>query len=220
MEYPWSPRGEAASRYSTPIRWPSRCPRGGAAHHLRWSDQRGIPRARRARGPGRADHGGLSPRRRGRACERRRRAPHHRSLRPQLRAARCDSPSRGQGLRLADSGRGGVEPDGGRRPGARHPLPPERGGSVDGRLLPHGGRHRRPRRPRPLQGGSGLPRSLLPLLGAGGRFQRDRDARRAGAARGRAAPARRHSLRDEDWGNVERIAGEVGVDLEALRDGT
>ena len=27
-------------------------------------------------------------------------------------------------------------------------------------------------------------------------------------------------LRDEDWGNVERIAGEVGVDLEALRDGT
>ena len=24
-------------------------------------------------------------------------------------------------------------------------------------------------------------------------------------------------LRDEDWGNVERIAGEVGVDLEALR---
>lgn len=27
-------------------------------------------------------------------------------------------------------------------------------------------------------------------------------------------------LRDEDWGNVARIAGEVGVDLEALRDGT
>ena len=27
-------------------------------------------------------------------------------------------------------------------------------------------------------------------------------------------------LRDEDWGNVERIAGEVGVDLEALRGGT
>ena len=27
-------------------------------------------------------------------------------------------------------------------------------------------------------------------------------------------------LRDEDWGNVERIAGEVSVNLEALREGT
>ena len=44
-----------------------------------------------------------------------------------------------------------------------------------------------------------------------------------GARAQREAERRRREgipLRDEDWGNVVRIAGEVGVDLEALRSGT
>ena len=44
----------------------------------------------------------------------------------------------------------------------------------------------------------------------GGRAQRKTERRRREGI----------PLRDEDWGNMVRIAGEVGVDLEALRSGT